>query len=98
MKHITRTFSPSFCRVADWRSRPGTNHRHAAPDHVRPNGDGSLRPNDIPYLTSASQLQRGLAYNPATGHLLLVDRSTNSSANNDVHILDGNTGAYLRQT
>ena len=59
------------------------------------NGDGSLRPNDIAYLTSASQLQRGMAYNPSTGHLLLVDRSTNSSANNDVHILDGNTGAYL---
>src|SRR3954465_8273489 len=60
-----------------------------------PNGDGSLRPNDILYLTSASQLQRGMAYNPTTGHLLLVDRSTNSSANNDVHIVDGNTGAYI---
>jgi hypothetical protein len=59
------------------------------------NGDGSLRPGDIPQLTSASQLQRGMAYNPATGHLLLVDRSTNSSAVNDVHILDGNTGGYI---
>jgi hypothetical protein len=58
-------------------------------------GDGSLRPDDIAYLTSTNQLQRGLAYNPTTGHLLLVDRSVNSSANNDVHILDGNTGAYI---
>ena len=61
-----------------------------------PNGDGSLRPYDVPALTATNQLQRGLAYNPTTGHLLVVDRSTAySSANNDVHILDSNTGAYL---
>src|SRR6478609_7691454 len=60
------------------------------------NGDGSLRPNDVPALTATNQLQRGMAYNPTTGHLLVVDRSTAySSANNDVHVLDGNTGAYL---
>lgn len=61
------------------------------------NGDGSLRPGDATFLTSASQFQRGLAYNPATGHLLVVDRSPSSGANNAVYILDGNTGATLGQ-
>src|SRR5258705_3247116 len=60
-----------------------------------PNGDGSLRPNDVPGLVSTNQLERGLAYNPTTGHLLVVDRSTYSGVNNDVHIIDGNTGAYI---
>lgn len=59
------------------------------------NGDGSLRPGDAPFLTPTNQLQRGMAYNPTTGHLLVVDRSTSSSVNNDVYILDGNTGATL---
>jgi hypothetical protein len=59
-------------------------------------GDGSVRPDDVPALTATNQLQRGLAYNPTTGHLLVVDRSSvYSSVNNDVHILDGNTGAYI---
>src|SRR5436190_1804593 len=60
-----------------------------------PNGDGSLRPGDVVCLTSAGQLQRGMAYNPMTGHLLVVDRSTNSSINYFVYILDGASGANL---
>lgn len=60
------------------------------------NSDGSMRPGDVPFLTASSQLQRGLAYNPTTGHLLVVDRSTNSSVNNDVYVLDGNTGELIR--
>ena len=60
------------------------------------NGDGSLRPNDVPALTATNQFQRGMAYNPTTGHLLVVDRSSQyAGANNDVHIIDGNTGAYI---
>src|SRR6266508_6622628 len=61
------------------------------------NGEGSLRPGDVPFLTSASQFQRGLAYNPTTGHLLVVDRSANAGPQNGVYILDGNTGAPLSQ-
>jgi len=49
-------------------------------------GDGNLAPGDRTYLT-ADNLQRGLAYNPATGHLLLVNRSGGLS----VQILDGTT-------
>jgi Ig-like domain-containing protein len=59
-------------------------------------GDGSVRPNDVPALTATNQLQRGVAYNPLTGHLLVVDRSSQYSGSScDVHVLDGNTGAYL---
>jgi autotransporter-associated beta strand protein len=60
-----------------------------------PNGDGSLRPGDVVCLTSAGQLQRGMAYNPTTGHLLVVDRATNSSINYFVYILDGASGVNL---
>jgi hypothetical protein len=59
------------------------------------NGDGTLRAGDAAFLTPTNQFQRGMAYNPATGHLLVVDRSPASSANNDVYILDGETGATL---
>ena len=39
------------------------------------NGDGSLRPGDVPFLTSdGSRYQRGMAYNPTTGHLIIVNR------------------------
>lgn len=62
-----------------------------------PNGDGTIRPNDYHFLTSSNQWQRGIAYNPVSGHLLVVDRSTNSltSVNNDVYILDAATGAAI---
>lgn len=62
-----------------------------------PNGDGSVRPGDLFFLTSSNQWQRGMAYNPTTGHLLVVDRSTNTttSASGDVYIIDGNTGAAV---
>lgn len=40
----------------------------------------------------AAHLERGLAYNPATGNLLLVSRST---AGNGIRILDGASGADL---
>jgi hypothetical protein len=50
-------------------------------------GDGNLAPGDRAYLTS-DNTQRGLAYNPATGHLLVVNRAGGLS----VQILDGTTG------
>ena len=61
------------------------------------NTDGSLRPGDVAFLTSESQFQRGMAYNPTTGHLLVVDRSPNSPANNAVYILNGETGEPIGQ-
>jgi hypothetical protein len=95
MKHITRKIVGSFAALFVAMAAQAQVTVLQPLTTFGPNGDGSLRPNDILYLTSASQLQRGMAYNPVTGHLLLVDRSTNSSANNDVHIVDGNTGAYI---
>lgn len=53
-------------------------------------GDGFLAPGDRPYLTT-DNTQRGIAYNPATGNLLIVNRAGGLSVN----ILDGTTGADL---
>ena len=53
-------------------------------------GDGWLAPDDRSYLTT-DNTQRGLAYNPTTGHLLLVNRAGGLSIN----ILDGATGDDL---
>jgi hypothetical protein len=50
-------------------------------------GDGWLAPFDRSYLT-VDHTQRGLAYNPTTGHLLVVNRAGGLSVN----ILDGLTG------
>src|SRR5438309_1171195 len=49
-----------------------------------------LGPGDRPYLTT-DNTQRGVAYNPVTGHVLLVNRSGGTS----VPILDAQTGADL---
>src|SRR5262245_48790321 len=56
-------------------------------------GDGHLAPGDRAYLPAApgDNAQRGLAYNPTTGHLLLVNRTGALSIN----MLDANTGADL---
>jgi hypothetical protein len=53
-------------------------------------GDGYLPPGDRAYLTS-DNTQRGIAYNPATGHVLIANRAGGSSIN----IIDGTTGADL---
>src|SRR5688572_30815726 len=54
-------------------------------------GDGNLAPGDRAYLT-ADNLQRGLAYNPVTNHLLLVNRVPVTNVVEGIHILDGTTG------
>ena len=60
------------------------------------NGDGSLRPGQRPYMTAdGNGYQRGLAYNPRTGHLLVVDR--HSAGAESINILDGTTGADVGQ-
>ena len=53
-------------------------------------GDGWLAPGDRSYLT-IDNTQRGMAYNPTTGNLLVVNRSGGLS----IHILDGDTGDDL---
>ena len=53
----------------------------------------TLAPGSRPYLTVNSlPYERGMAYNPANGHLLVLSRSAPS-----VHVLDAATGADLHQ-
>lgn len=58
----------------------------------------NLKPGERPYLTATfgagqgDNLQRGMAYNPATDHVLIVSR-TNSSYIQGIFILDASTGA-----
>jgi hypothetical protein len=64
-----------------------------------PNGDGSLRPGDVSFLTvggavSGNPYQRGMAYNPTTGHLLVVHHE---SGNEGIHILDSTNGTVIGQ-
>lgn len=51
-----------------------------------------LNDQDSPLPFSAGNVERGLAYNPTTGNLILVSRS---SAGNGIRILDGQTGVDL---
>lgn len=53
-------------------------------------GDGFLAPGDRPYLTTDNN-QRGVAYNPVTNHVYVVNRTGGLS----IPILDGDTGADL---
>ncbi|MCX8107673.1 MAG: DUF4623 domain-containing protein [Verrucomicrobiae bacterium] len=50
----------------------------------------TLAPGDRPYLTT-DNTQRGMDYNPVTGHLLLVNRAGGLS----IAILDASTGAHV---
>src|SRR4051794_36703200 len=64
------------------------------------NGDGTIRPNDVDYLDDgtgeAGQLQRGMAWNPATGHLLVVCRTNAASPTRErVIIIDSTTGTNV---
>src|ERR1051325_10868296 len=62
------------------------------------NGDGTLRPGDFDYsfLTAdTNRLQRGLAYNPTTGHLIIVNR--NPSGAESINVIDAATGTNVGQ-
>src|SRR5688572_3589134 len=48
----------------------------------------------IPYLSSAGDRERGVAFNPATGHILVASRST-VHPGGEIYILDGQTGDLL---
>jgi hypothetical protein len=51
-----------------------------------------IAPGDRAYVSNDNN-QRGVAYNPATGNVLLVSRT----GGNRIYVLDGRTGAELRQ-
>src|SRR5690349_20913001 len=60
-------------------------------------GDGTLRVGDASYITLNS-CQRGMAYNPATGNLIFIDRETGNGTNiitGKIYILDPLTGSSL---
>ncbi len=63
-----------------------------------PHGDGSYQPGDASFITSASS-QRGIAYNPVTGHIIFVDReiggAVSASVTGNIYVLDGTTGTVL---
>jgi hypothetical protein len=61
------------------------------------NGDGTIRPGDFDYafLTSSNGLQRGLAYNPTTGHLIIVNR--NPIGAETINIIDAFTGTNVSE-
>ncbi|HNQ72700.1 MAG TPA: immunoglobulin domain-containing protein [Verrucomicrobiota bacterium] len=71
----------------------GTTYSLAAYLTVLPSGImspiWSLAPGSRPYLTASGNNQRGMAYNPVTGHLVLVNRAGGLSVN----LIDGATGA-----
>src|SRR5262245_16748553 len=58
------------------------------------NGNGTILPGERSYLTAdGTRLQRGMAFNPATGHLLIVNRSPIGAET--INIIDAATGADI---
>lgn len=57
-----------------------------------PNGDGSIRPGDLPFITGdgSTRSQRGMAYNPTTDHLLIAHRAGPS-----INILNATNGTAI---
>ncbi len=71
------------------------------------NGNGWVAPGNTPYLTDGStnsyagssgvhELQRSMAYNPTTGHLLVLSRTNVMTGDSyGIGIIDANTGANV---
>jgi hypothetical protein len=56
-------------------------------------GDGWLAPNEVPAIAlGTANLERGMAYNPVTGNLILVSRDGNRG--NPIQSINGSTGAF----
>ncbi len=58
--------------------------------------NGWIAPGSTPYLTTGNT-ERGISYNPATGNVLVVARQNVGGVSNNVHVIDGATGAGLYQ-
>lgn len=56
----------------------------------------SLSPGSRPYLTATDTLQRGVAYNPVTAHVILVSRSTSTTLQR-ISVLNAADGADVGQ-
>ena len=60
-----------------------------------PNGDGTIRQGDVAFLTGTNHFQRGMAFNPVTGHLIIVNR--NPIGGETINVIDALTGADMGQ-
>ncbi len=59
-----------------------------------PHGDGTLRPGDVSFLTDdGNRYQRGMAFNPLTGHLIIVNRYPVGAET--INVIDAATGAEI---
>lgn len=62
-------------------------------------GNGEiLADGSVPFLTSSAAIQRGMAYNPATGNLIFVDRGVagqSADVSGGIYVLNGTTGAVI---
>jgi hypothetical protein len=56
--------------------------------------NGWLAPGSTPYLSTANT-ERGFAYNPLTGNLVLVARQNVAGVSNNIRVLDGASGTDL---
>ncbi len=55
----------------------------------------SMAPNNATFMNTTNHLTRGMTYNPATGHLLVVSRTPTATQTNAIYVLDSTTGATL---
>jgi hypothetical protein len=91
------SFLPTLACALGWivSAALAQNYRLEPLTTFGPHGDGSLRPGDNGhgFLTAdGARYQRGMAYNPVTGHLLVVNRDP---ALQGIFILDGVTGDFV---
>ena len=54
----------------------------------------SIQPDSVPYMTSSSSTERGVAYDPQSGHVLLVSRAPGVGGL-EIEVLDKLTGARI---
>jgi hypothetical protein len=55
----------------------------------------SMASSPTSFLNTTNNNTRGIAYNPATGHLLAVSRTAQPTVTNAIYILDGDNGSVL---
>jgi hypothetical protein len=63
-----------------------------------PSGSGAFLAGDVGSFITTDTSQRGMTYNPVTGHLIFVDRQgggNSAEITGAIYVLDANTGAIL---